>query len=311
MSPTAAPSARSVPAMAFDPQRGATVLFGGSAGDSGDLATLGVASGDTWQWNGTTWTEAHPAQSPPARSAAAMAYDEARHEMVLAGGAASVALLGDTWTWDGTTWTPRASLLPPRALASMAYDAAHQQVVLFGGIATFSGIGGGPELADPGLLNDTWTWDGSSWTRMNPPTSPPGRFAGTLAPSPDGRLILFGGLTRTSKLDDTWAWDGATWTKLEPAHHPSGRGWAAMAYNASAHRTVLYGGAFTGTLPMEQPADAWAWDGTDWTERPGPTPGTRRAGGVAYDTARGEMVIFGGLRDSDHYLGDTWVDRRS
>jgi hypothetical protein len=61
---------------------------------------------------------------------------------------------------------------------------------------------------------------------------------------------------------------------------------------------------------MEQPSDAWAWDGTDWTELSGPTPGPRRAGGVAYDAARDEMVVFGGLRDSDQYLGDTWVDRR-
>ena len=48
---------------------GTMVLFG-VASSSGCLA-------DTWTWNGTTWTEASPATSPPARYVASMAYDPA------------------------------------------------------------------------------------------------------------------------------------------------------------------------------------------------------------------------------------------
>ena len=40
---------------------GKVVLFGGSPSGQGDVV------GDTWVWDGTQWTEEHPAHSPPAR----------------------------------------------------------------------------------------------------------------------------------------------------------------------------------------------------------------------------------------------------
>ena len=64
--------------MAYDAATGTVVLFGGD-GSSGDL-------GDTWTWNGTTWTEQTPATSPPARESATMAYDAATGTVVLFGG---------------------------------------------------------------------------------------------------------------------------------------------------------------------------------------------------------------------------------
>ena len=45
---------------AYDPIRAETVLFGGQDGTQ-DRA-------DTWRWNGTTWTQAAPATSPPQRA---------------------------------------------------------------------------------------------------------------------------------------------------------------------------------------------------------------------------------------------------
>ena len=55
--PCMAPSARSEHAMAFDPARGVIVLFGGKAAD-------GMLLGDTWEWNGSAWTEDKPSSSP-------------------------------------------------------------------------------------------------------------------------------------------------------------------------------------------------------------------------------------------------------
>ena len=45
---TAGPAPRIEPAMAYDSQRGVTVLFGGDNGSN---------LGDTWEWNGSTWTQ--------------------------------------------------------------------------------------------------------------------------------------------------------------------------------------------------------------------------------------------------------------
>jgi hypothetical protein len=71
--------------MAYDAATGTAVLFGG--------ALFTGYLGDTWTWNGTTWTEEHPATSPPARGEAAMAYDAASSTAVL------FSEDGSTWTW--------------------------------------------------------------------------------------------------------------------------------------------------------------------------------------------------------------------
>src|SRR5205823_1605107 len=46
------------------------------------------------------WTQVFPTVNPPARSSAAMAYDQARQEVVLFGSQTR----NDTWLWDGKAW---------------------------------------------------------------------------------------------------------------------------------------------------------------------------------------------------------------
>jgi hypothetical protein len=73
------------------------VLFGGIADDS-----EGVPLGDTWIWDGSTWTQGP--DGPPARAGGSMA-PYGSSGAVLFGGATSTAMLADTWIWDGSTWT--------------------------------------------------------------------------------------------------------------------------------------------------------------------------------------------------------------
>ncbi|MEB2322152.1 MAG: kelch repeat-containing protein [Sorangiineae bacterium] len=125
--------------MAYDAERGETVLFGGSK-NSANLS-------DTWTWNGATWKKRTPASSPPARSYTALAYDGARGKALLFAGAAG-SLLDDTWEWDGATWTQVALAQRPSARSNhaMAYDGARGEVVLFGGERSGTS------------LQDTWTY---------------------------------------------------------------------------------------------------------------------------------------------------------
>jgi hypothetical protein len=77
--------------MAYDAATGTVVLFGGFGSSS--------LLGDTWTWNGTTWTQQHPATSPSARDVAAVA-DAATGTVVLfGGGSPDGGVFGDTWTW--------------------------------------------------------------------------------------------------------------------------------------------------------------------------------------------------------------------
>jgi hypothetical protein len=76
--------------MAYDAATGNVVLFGGG--------TASTNFGDTWTWDGSTWTKQDAKTSPPARHSASMAYDAATGNVVLFGGQGGV-FLGDTWTW--------------------------------------------------------------------------------------------------------------------------------------------------------------------------------------------------------------------
>src|SRR6185436_8982026 len=91
--------------------------------------------GDTWEWDGTDWTE-RTTPGPPARVGAAMEYDGTRRVVVLHGGFAGGDSLEDTWEWDGTAWTERVlePHPPKRGSHAMVYDARRGRLVMFGGI---------------------------------------------------------------------------------------------------------------------------------------------------------------------------------
>ena len=162
--------------------------------------------------------------------------------------------------------SPGTEAAPEGVFMGMAYDAAHADTVLFGGI--------GPH----GLLDDTWTWDGTDWTKASPVHSPPARsgFAMTYDAT-HGRIVLFGGFGH-SVLGDTWTWDGTDWTKASPMHSPPARSESAMTYDAARGRVVLFGGGGISYL-----GDTWTWDGTDWTKAsPVHAPAPRRDAEMAY-----------------------------
>ncbi|TMF06213.1 MAG: hypothetical protein E6I42_02875 [Chloroflexi bacterium] len=69
------------------------LLYGGRT-DGGDV-------GDTWAWDGTTWTRLAPAQSPSPRTGAAATFDPVRHVVLLFGGSTGS---DETWTWNGQGW---------------------------------------------------------------------------------------------------------------------------------------------------------------------------------------------------------------
>lgn len=78
-----------------------------------------------------------------------------------------------------TGWTQLTPAFSPQPLqgASLAYDPTTQTVVLFGGSLNRLAQSGGVNS------NQTWTWDGVTWTQQFPPISPPAR-----AWNADGRL---------------------------------------------------------------------------------------------------------------------------
>jgi hypothetical protein len=280
------PSARLRHALAYDAGNQRTLLVGGDG--------LSVLLGDAWLWDGETWTQVEDI-GPSGRTGHAIAYDSARSRVVLFGGYRSSGELADTWEWDGEAWTQIEDTGPrARALHALAYDSTRSRVVLFGGEAANAPLG------------DTWEWDGDEWTQVADTGPSPRRGHAMCFEASAQRTVLFGG----SNGSNTWAWNGTGWTELNDVGPPPCDGTALVSTGQS---TLLFGGrGREGSAPLFGPLFGLTWElnGADWTERQDIGPAPRFGHAMAYDTARGRAVLFGGsgaLPTTEASLfADTW-----
>jgi hypothetical protein len=75
----------------------------------------GATATATWTWNGSDWSQQHPAHSPKPRFFASAAYDPAVGKVILFGGKIyglappnTELVNNELWGWDGTDWTRAA-----------------------------------------------------------------------------------------------------------------------------------------------------------------------------------------------------------
>ncbi len=292
-SPPASPPARAYASMVFDSRRQQVVMFGG--------ATLASPTffGDTWTWNGSTWTLA-ATTGPSGRLLAAFAYDELRQQAVLFGGGGAG---NDTWIWDGATWTQKFPAHSPLGGigVAMAYDGARQQVVLYGGKSGNT------------CLTDTWIWNGIDWTLRSPATVPVhSSDCGASMTYDDTRQQV---ILLTAKFgstpDKTYTWDGANWTLQAPATPlPQRYDFHDMlAYDNLRQKAVQFGSfsSLNGLL-----SDTWQWDGANWAQLlTGTNPSARYEAAMVFDPVRQQTVLFGGNGTDSMGMqqteGDTWT----
>lgn len=306
----------------------ASLAFVTLTGSPGQAASPSLVAWTQANGSANGCTTACPA-SPAARAADALSYDQATGEVMLFGGlGAGFTNLNDTWAWSGSTWSQVADATDPgctvacvgsppaRSASMMAYDAASNQLILFGGQ-------GGT------YLNDTWAWNGTTWTQVADGTdpgctdtcagSPSARTGAVMAYDPSiGKLVLFGGITGTN---DTWTWNGTAWAQVADATDsgcttactgsPPASVAASMAYDLAANQLILFGGGdYNGNA-------TWSFDGTTWSQLDDGTdagctdtctssPPPRSGSGMDYNPALGQLVLFGGL-DGSTNLNDTWT----
>jgi hypothetical protein len=247
-----APPGRTFPAMAYDPVRQEVILFGGGAINSDPFKN------DTWAWDGSHWTQLHPTSSPQPGAYLRMAYDRGLRALILVRQSNLPGDPLETWSWPGTTWKRLASGSNPSArwFFGLGNDPNTGEAMLVGGFygaetdpngakndtwtlhqGTWSQKQTG-EASPAGYVataldesrhaavlftagtNETWTFDGSTWTKHSPTHGPQALLAHVALgyDSAAGEVLLFGGKTDSSPgtryLNELWAWNGNDWIKL-------------------------------------------------------------------------------------------------
>ena len=265
-----------------------------TAGD-GEATTSGASD---WTVVETDW------QDLPIRAYASIAYDSWRDRIVLFGGQGEEGELNDTWEYDGFTWTqvvpedPEGDGDPATGFyvkTAMAFDSTRGKTVLFNG-----------------HTKQTWEWDGASWAHRIPSDpeedgDPKSLNSASMVFFPELSAVVL--VLQTGNLT-LWTWTGHSWLLLEATDPLTGdipgRISAAVAYDPNMASIVVWGGV---AGMQERLGDTWAWDGSDWHDltpaapneaQPEPAEGAA----MAYDLARGEMLLFGGI-ESD--VGSTSV----
>ncbi len=294
--------------IAYDAARGRIVRLAYEA-DNADFLQV-------WEWDGLHWERRQIANglAPAGRRFPSIAYDSARGRVILFGGIdfSSSRVMRDVWEWDGERWydvTPSGASSPSaRYSAAMAYDSRRRRTVLFGGHGR-RGLGSGRHD-----LDDTWEWDGKTWTELQSEGSnPPARLAHAMAyDEARQRIVLFGGGTTAFPAEppfgDLWAWDGRSWKSVGSAAdpRPEPREAPAMVYDPMRERVVVHGGVDG----YDSFRDVWEWDGTHWTE----TSSASRVclegwndGSLVYSTRSRQVVLQDFLSKLCGWDGRAWT----
>lgn len=180
----------------------------------------------------------------------------------------------------------------------MAYDPVSKKVVLFGGFGATRN------------LNETWTFDGTTWTEVKTATAPPARNAASMAfDRRTQKLVMFGGFAGGSKfLNDTWLWDGATstWTHAKMKVSPP-KGTGAMVFTDPISGKAMMFGGYNRFKTVPYYATTWLWTGTSWKNLHPPTSPPGRAWGVAtLDPVRKNVMLSSGVNDTVR-TDNTWT----
>jgi hypothetical protein len=210
------PPARYQHQMVYDSARAVVVLFGGTSGGTLEKQ-LDNAFNDTWEWDGTAWSQITPAVSPtgPGRFNHRMAYDAARGRTVLFRGSYVKRFSGftttfqhaDMWEYNGVTWTDITPVKMPTFSSSdkgsFAYDPAGRKITLF------RMLGSNP--------SELWTYRDGAWTKTSVKSTPPYESPCFAYGSGSNGLYLSGEpLIGDKQSVQTWEWSGAAWVNRTP-----------------------------------------------------------------------------------------------
>lgn len=273
------------------------------------LPALGAALGPS----PATATGAAGAWQPlsgPTQDGGAMAFDEARHRLLIWGGDGTdlvrvLPLDGFPYSW--TTLATTGPTPPLRRGHVLVYDPTGDRLLLYGG----DGVVDGAEER----LNDLWqlSLNGTpTWTELHPEEVLPELRSGcgAVCDPVTNRLYLFGGLDYYGNLTDPdllaldLAGDPLVWQAVPVSGDvPPARCASQLALDPDGRRLLLFGGY---DVSGEYLADEYEFDLTTATWSTGPmdgdVPDARAEHVCVWDRNAQELLVWGGSADYDDEL---------
>lgn len=187
------------------------------------------------------------------------------------------ALRADTtsaqlYKWEGGEWQTAGDPMPAYdgyhgnwCYGRMVYHAKNQTMLLFGV---------GPSR------NETWSFDGTSWTQQSPTNVPVGRNNCQMAYDPiREETLMYAG----DGYSDTWVWNGSDWISKTPVSNPPD--------NTGSYGVTWHPG-YQGVVIPVSTRELWVWNGVTWRKEA--TTGLISEGlqnfSVAYHAASAKMI---------------------
>ena len=244
----------------------------------------------------------YPNVAPSWRLYSTMVHDTVRHTNVVFGGTLHPTVFADLFIMAPAPATPDWVLRPPlttqptpRIYSDMAFEASTGRMVL------------GPGQGPFGLQNDTWTFDGSTWTNHGASATVTPRTQPAICYAPGiGTMLFGGGVYPTTYHNDTWRFFGTQWLNTVVYGAPPPRMGHDMVWASNWNCMVMFGGYNGSTL-----GDTWSlttsFPGVQWNQMLVPnTIPPRQSHAMAFDQRRNRLVVFGGADANGQFLGDTW-----
>lgn len=271
---------------------GRVLLFGGRFNETW--------MSDNWQYDGTRWTALTNVTGAPVWGRTGAVYHESENRIYsIGGGDIDIGFYASVFAFENNHWSVLRDSGVPEYRTRLAFDSKRQRVWALG----HDGAG----------VAAAWLRRHTGWERRAVATDPGFRTGVTLVYAPQQDAIWrFGGEWIEAHPDDTythwlyddlWAFFDGDWHEIALSAKPAFRSFAAVAYDQSRGRMVLFGGNGENGVTN----DTWEFDGTSWTQRNlAVRPSPRMDAGMAYDPRRSVTVLFGGLDDNGDLLGDAW-----
>lgn len=300
-----APTIRQYTDLAYDRVRDRVVLFGGYRykADGKDIEPLY----DTWEFDGTTWSEVQGPSAGPKVDKPLLAYDQARKETILVGIDSEFKTEMYRWDPSGKSWQKIApETLPPCAHeATLSYQVHNQTILLTGGVCS----GATP------LSEEVWEWNGTTWTKIDATLNgfaiDRANGAAYAYDTRENRFVRFGGTTTFGTLTEsaTYLLRDTRWRSAYVPARPNPRSLAAFRRDPVRGTIWLFGGLseFSAGNSISYHRDMWSYSGERWLRvTASASPGNCVTPISAFDTDRQVLVLVCGGQEVWEWNGTEW-----